>query len=49
MRDKTMIEGLDERRDWVAPETAKEALGGVPREQAMLKGHLPRVIYHQVY
>ena len=25
------------------------ALGGVPREQKMLKGHLPRVIYHQVY
>ena len=24
-------------------------LGGVPREQKMLKGHLPRVIYHQVY
>ena len=23
-------------------------LGGVPREQNMLKGHLPRVIYHQV-
>ena len=24
-------------------------LGGVPREQNMLKGLLPRVIYHQVY
>ena len=24
-------------------------LTGVPREQKMLKGHLPRVIYHQVY
>jgi len=24
-------------------------LGGVPQEQNMLKGHLPRVIYHQVY
>ena len=23
--------------------------GGVPREQNMLKGHLPRVIYHGVY
>ena len=22
---------------------------GVPREQKMLKGHLPRVLYHQVY
>ena len=25
------------------------ARGGVPREQKMLKGHLPRVIYHRVY
>ena len=24
-------------------------LGGVPREQKMLQGHLPRVMYHQVY
>ena len=24
-------------------------LGGVPREQKKLKGHLPRVIYHQIY
>jgi len=24
-------------------------LRGVPREQKMLEGHLPRVIYHQVY
>ena len=23
-------------------------LGGVPREQKMLKGYLPRVMYHQV-
>ena len=23
--------------------------GEVPREQKMLKGHLPRVIYHKVY
>ena len=26
-----------------------ETSGRVPREQKMLKGHLPRVIYHQVY
>ena len=26
-----------------------QALGGVPREQNMLKGHLPRVIYHHGY
>ena len=25
------------------------SLGGVPPEQKMLKGHLPRVINHQVY
>ena len=25
------------------------ALGGVPRAQKMLKGHLPRVIHHEVY
>jgi len=25
------------------------SLGGVPREQKMLKGHLPNVIYHHVY
>jgi hypothetical protein len=24
-------------------------LGGVPREQKMFKGHLPRVIHHRVY
>ena len=24
-------------------------LGGVPREQKTLKGHLPRVLYHQAY
>ena len=23
--------------------------GGVPREQKMLKGHLPRVIHHKAY
>ena len=28
---------------------AGTSLGGVPREQKILKGHLPRVIYHQVY
>ena len=26
-----------------------DRLGEVPREQEMLKGHLPRVVYHQVY
>ena len=29
--------------------TLAGSLGGVPPEQKMLKGHLPRVIYHQVY
>ena len=27
----------------------RRTLGGVPREQKMLKGHLPRVIYQQGY
>jgi len=26
-----------------------DRLGGVPREQKMLKGYLSRVIYHQLY
>jgi len=26
-----------------------ERLGGVPQEQKMLKGHLPRDIYHKIY
>jgi len=29
--------------------TVSDRPGGVPREQKMLTGHLPRVIYHQVY
>jgi len=29
--------------------TRGTSLGGVPREQKMLKGHLHRVINHQVY
>ena len=28
---------------------AQNSLEGVPREQKMLKGHLPRVIYHPAY
>jgi hypothetical protein len=34
----------DDRLKWLA-----QRLEGVPREQKMLKGHLPGVIYHQVY
>ena len=30
-------------------ETRGTSLGGAPREQTMLNGELPRVIYHQVY
>ena len=26
----------------------RTSLGGVPREQKMLEGHLPRLMYHQV-
>ena len=35
--------GYDRRR------MVGSSLGGVPREQKMLKGHLPRVMYYQVY
>ena len=35
--------------DRLRDHTLAGPLGGVPREQKMLKGHLPRVIYHQVY
>ena len=31
------------------PHTRGTSLGGVPREQKMLKGYLLRVVYHQVY
>jgi len=33
---------------WLDPLYRETYLGGVPREQKMLTGHLPRVIYHQV-
>ena len=35
--------------DPMAAESKIEQMGGVPREQEMLKGHLPRVKYHRVY
>ena len=31
------------------PRLIDSGSGRVPREQKMLKGHLPRVIHHQVY
>ena len=39
------------RSTWTAQVNASpdSLMGGVPRAQKMLKGHLPRVIYHQVY
>jgi len=30
------------------PRPVIDSLGGVPREQKMLKGHLPRVMYHSI-
>ena len=33
----------------VGPHTRGTSLGRVARDQKMLKGHLPRVMYHQVY
>ena len=46
---------LTQRRDGCGlprvegPHTRGTSLGGVQREQKIRKGHLPRVIYHQVY
>jgi len=37
-----MIDNDRLRIDWL------NGSGGVSREQKMLKGHLPRVIYHQI-
>jgi len=37
------------RRAPISSQVKSRFLGGVPREQKMLEGHLPRVIYHQVY
>ena len=36
---------------WLEPSTkmGQRHLGGVPREHEMLKGHLPRAIYHRAY
>jgi len=31
------------------PTVPPNGFGGTPREQKMLKGHLPRVIFHHVY
>jgi len=39
----------DEVTDVQAISARDSSLGGVPREEKMLEGHLPRVIYHQVY
>ena len=33
----------------IATSALGTSLGGVPREQKILKGHPPRVIYYQVY
>ena len=35
---------ISDTQGWLA-----QRMGGVPREQKMLKGHLTRVIYHQEY
>ena len=41
--------GLEYNVDVLFHIDRRRALGWVPREQNMLKGHLPRVIYHLVY
>jgi len=43
------VVGQDRVRALPTTPASDTALGGVPREQKMLKGHLPRVMYHQVY
>ena len=49
-QNKTMNprNGSNDRLRVEGPHTRGTSLGGVPREQKILKGHLPRVIYHQV-
>ena len=45
----TLIDSGHIHRGMIPSTTRGASLRGVPREQKMLKGHLPRVIYHQVY
>ena len=40
---------VEVHEDSLLAATEPSGSGGVPREQTMLKGHLLRVIYHQVY
>ena len=51
--DNVLISGYGHGADILSKETRLKlptgAKGGVPREQWMLEGHLPRVIYHQLY
>jgi len=49
--ESSMASGCDPKRETRNPKTYTRgtSLGGVPREQKKLKGHLPRDIYHQVY
>ena len=46
---KRSVAALDRLRVGCLNGTFGISLGGVPREQKILTGHLPRVIYHQVY
>ena len=43
------IQGSSGFREISAQGAGCRVLGGVPREQKMLNGHLPTVIYHRVY
>ena len=40
---------LSGRDPFQSPGMMDSGLGGVPQQQKMLKGHIPRFIYHQVY
>ena len=49
-RESTLRVSTGERPPCISVDRLRVGwLDGVPREQKMLKGHLPRVIYHQVY
>ena len=45
----TYMDMLTQHRQHDDPSFGSLALGGIPREQKMLKGYLPRVIYHPVH
>ena len=49
MRGPKGVPEVGGQRGFMVSSHDRLRVGGVPREQEMLKGHLPRVVYHQVY